>query len=60
MLKKGAKLIRKKADYKKFERDFNKLNKQNEIDFTRKQNNDEINVYNPNLYEESKDEYNIE
>ena len=60
MLKKGAKLIRKKADYKKFETDLNKLNKQNEIDLAKKQNNDEMNVDNPNRYEESKDEDNIE
>ena len=60
MLKKGVKLIRKKADYKKFETDLNKLNKQNEKDFARKQNNDEMDVDNPNLYEESKDEDNIE
>ena len=56
MLKKGVKLIKNKANYKKHDADLKKLSKNNEEEIVKRRKNDDMNVDNPNRNEESKEE----
>ena len=60
MLKKEAKLIKKKANYKKNDADLKKFSKNNEEDIVKRRKNDDTNVDNPNRDEESKEEDDFE
>ena len=56
MLKKGAKLIRKKANYNRYDAELIKLSKQSEQKFIRRRCNYEMIIDNSNHVEEEKED----